>query len=63
MTMDKLIEKWITVSPFGIMRASLALKQASEPAWGLKPRATPKPDKRAKVKAARKQRRKAEGRG
>jgi hypothetical protein len=54
------------VSPFDLMRASLALfdlKQASEPAWGPKPRAALKPVKRAGVKAARKQRLKAKGRG
>ncbi len=57
------------VSPFDLMRAAVTVKAATtvnrpaEPAWGPKPRATKKPDKRAGVKAARKQRRKAEGRG
>ncbi len=44
------------------LRAELT-KQASEPAWGPKPRTAPKPVKRAGVKAARKQRHKADGRG
>jgi hypothetical protein len=51
------------VSPFDLMRAAITVKRPAEPAWGPKPRATQKPDKRAGVKAARKQRRKAEGRG
>lgn len=57
------------VSPYDLMRAAITVKadttvnRPAEPAGGPKPRATKKPDKRAGVKAARKQSRKAEGRG
>jgi hypothetical protein len=48
------------VSPFDLMRATIKVKRPGEPEYRQKP---DKLDKRAKVKAARKQRRKAEGRG
>jgi hypothetical protein len=48
------------VSPFDLMRATIKVKRPAEPKYWQKTEKTEKPDKRAKVKTARKQRRKGD---